>query len=110
MFGIANQLLACTALCVGTTIILREGKRKVYALVTLGPLLFVGTTTITAGIQSVRVIFLPLMANEATANARPRERRRHVILLVCVTMVICGSAWRWWALARAPKTEPILAA
>ena len=38
MFGIANQLLACTALCVGTTIILREGKKKTYALVTLGPL------------------------------------------------------------------------
>ena len=24
MFGVANQLLACTALCVGTTIVLRE--------------------------------------------------------------------------------------
>jgi carbon starvation protein len=28
MFGIANQLLACTALCVATTIILREAKRR----------------------------------------------------------------------------------
>jgi len=28
MFGIANQLLACTALCIGTTIILREGRRS----------------------------------------------------------------------------------
>src|SRR5262249_356207 len=31
MFGIANQLLACAALCVGTTIILREGSKKQYA-------------------------------------------------------------------------------
>ena len=110
MFGIANQLLACTALCVGTTIILREGKKKIYALVTLGPLLFVGTTTITAGIQSVRIIFLPLMANEATATLGLVNVVVTLILLTCVTMVIVGSAWRWWGLARAPKVEPVLAA
>ncbi len=110
MFGIANQLLACTALCVGTTIILREGKKKIYALVTLGPLLFVGTTTITAGIQSVRIIFLPLMANEATATLGLVNVVVTLILLACVTMVIIGSAWRWWGLARAPKVEPVLAA
>ena len=110
MFGIANQLLACTALCVGTTIILREGKKKIYALVTLGPLLFVGTTTITAGIQSVRIIFLPLMANEATATLGLVNVVVTLILLACVTMVIVGSAWRWWGLARAPKVEPVLAA
>jgi len=110
MFGIANQLLACTALCVGTTIILREGKRKIYALVTLGPLLFVGTTTITAGIQSVRLIFLPLIANEATATLGLVNVVVTLILLVCVTMVIVGSAWRWWGLARAPKVAPAVAA
>jgi carbon starvation protein len=109
MFGIANQLLACTALCVGTTIILREGKKKIYALVTLGPLLFVGTTTITAGIQSVRLIFVPLMASEATATLGLVNVVVTVILLACVTMVIVGSAWRWWGLARAPKVEPALA-
>jgi carbon starvation protein len=103
MFGIANQLLACTALCVGTTIILREGKKKIYALVTLFPLLFVGTTTITAGVQSVRGIFLPLMANEATATLGIVNVVVTSVLLVCVTMVIVGSAWRWWGLARAPR-------
>ena len=110
MFGIANQLLACTALCVGTTIILREGKKKIYALVTLGPLLFVGTTTITAGVQSVRIIFLPLMANEATATLGLVNVVVTLILLSCVTMVIVGSAWRWWGLARAPKVAPVGAA
>jgi hypothetical protein len=38
MFGVANQLLACTALCVGTTIVLREAPKRQYALVTLLPL------------------------------------------------------------------------
>jgi carbon starvation protein len=109
MFGIANQLLACTALCVGTTIILREGKKKSYALVTLGPLAFVGTTTMAAGFQSVRGIFLPLVANPATRTLGIVNVVVTSILLVCVAMVIVGSAWRWWGLARAPKTASILA-
>ncbi len=101
MFGIANQLLACTALCVGTTIILREAKRKIYALVTLGPLLFVGTTTITAGVESVRRIFLPLLANPATFTLGIVNVVVTVILLVCVALVIVGSAVRWWGIAKA---------
>ena len=108
MFGIANQLLACTALCVGTTIILREGKKKIYALVTLGPLAFVGTTTMAAGVQSVRGIFLPLLANPATRTLGIVNVVVTSVLLVCVTMVIVGSAWRWWGLARAPKTASLL--
>jgi carbon starvation protein len=109
MFGIANQLLACTALCVGTTIILREGKKKSYALVTLAPLVFVGTTTITAGVQSVRGIFLPLMDNPATRTLGVVNVAVTSVLLVCVTMVIVGSAWRWWGLARTPKPAEVLA-
>ena len=109
MFGIANQLLACTALCVGTTIILREGKKKIYALVTLGPLAFVGTTTMAAGVQSVRGIFLPLLANPATRTLGIVNVVVTSVLLVCITMVIVGSAWRWWGLARAPKTASLLA-
>jgi carbon starvation protein len=100
MFGIANQLLACTALCVGTTIILREGKKKAYALVTLVPLLFVASTTVTAGVESVRIIFLPLMANRATRTLGFVNVVVTSTLLVGVAMVIAGSAWRWWRLAR----------
>jgi len=105
MFGIANQLLACTALCVGTTIILREAKKKTYAIVTLGPLLFVGTTTITAGVESIRRIFLPLMAAPATRTLGLVNVAVTGILLVCVALVIVGSAIRWWGLARATKPE-----
>jgi len=107
MFGIANQLLACTALCIGTTIILREGKKKSYALVTLCPLLFVSTTTITAGVESVRRIFLPLAANPATRTIGIINVVVTCVLLVCVGMVIIGSAIRWWGLARAPRGEAL---
>ncbi len=107
MFGIANQLLACTALCIGTTIILREGKKKIYALVTLCPLLFVGTTTIAAGIESVRRIFLPLAAAPATRTIGIVNVMVTCLLLACVAMVIVGSAIRWWGLTRASRGEAL---
>jgi carbon starvation protein len=109
MFGIANQLLACTALCVGTTILLREAKKKVYALVTLAPLTFVGTTTIAAGIQSVQKIFLPMLDVPATRTTGLVNVLVTSLLLVCVTLVIVGSAIRWLRLARAPRPSEALA-
>jgi carbon starvation protein len=48
MFGIANQMLAVIALSVVTAYLANEGRTK-YLLVTVLPLLFVGTTTFTAG-------------------------------------------------------------
>ncbi len=110
MFGIANQLLACTALCVATTILLRESKRKSYALVTFLPLLFVGTTTLTAGVQSVQLLFIPMLANPATHTAGVVNVVVTSILLTCVILVIVGSAVRWWSLARAPRVAEAPAA
>jgi carbon starvation protein len=66
MFGVANQLLACTALCVGTSIVLREAPKQKYALVTLLPLAFLGTTTMAGGIESVRRIYIPMISVAAT--------------------------------------------
>ena len=57
MFGIANQLLAAIALCVGTTVIMNSGRAK-YAWVTITPLAFVATTTLTAGWRSIFDNFL----------------------------------------------------
>ncbi len=47
MFGVANQLLAALALCVGTTVILKMGKLK-YAWVTFVPMVFMFIMTVTA--------------------------------------------------------------
>ncbi|MBX3209755.1 MAG: carbon starvation protein A [Labilithrix sp.] len=105
MFGIANQLLACTALCVATTILLREAKKKRYALITIAPLVFVGTTTITAGVESVRLIFLPMLDKPATYTTGIVNVVVTSLLLGCVTLVIVGSAIRWWALYRAPLPQ-----
>jgi carbon starvation protein len=103
MFGIANQLLACAALCVGTTIILREAKRKHYAWVTLAPLCFVGITTISAGIQSVRLIYYPMTQVPATRVTGLVNSVVTSVLLVGVAFVIGGSVLRWIALWKLPR-------
>ena len=52
LFGISNQLLAVVALCLGTTVIIKMGKAK-FCFVTMAPLLFLLSVTMTAGIQKV---------------------------------------------------------
>lgn len=50
MFGVANQLLAALAFCVGTTVIIKMGKPK-YAWVTFLPMLFMFVMTMTASYE-----------------------------------------------------------
>jgi carbon starvation protein len=103
MFGVANQLLACTALCVGTTIILREAKKRRYALVTLLPLAFVGTTTLTAGVEAIRKLYIPMMAKEPTYTMGLVNVIVTSTLIGCVVLIILGSVARWISLSRAER-------
>ena len=50
MFGIANQMLAVIALSVVTTVMFNSGRGR-YAWLTILPMLFVISTTVTAGVQ-----------------------------------------------------------
>ena len=52
LFGIANQLLATVALCVGTTVIIKMGKPR-YAFVTILPLTWLGVVTMTAAFTKI---------------------------------------------------------
>lgn len=106
MFGIANQLLACAALCVGTTIILREATKKSYAWITLGPLCFVSITTITAGVQSVLTIYYPMSQAAATRVTGLVNMIVTSVLLCGVVFIIIGSVSRWLALSKARDVAP----
>ncbi len=52
LFGIANQLLAAVALCVGTTVIMKMGKAR-YAWITILPLVWLAIVTMSAGAAKV---------------------------------------------------------
>jgi len=107
MFGIANQLLACAALCVGTSIVLREAPKKKYAWITIAPLCFVGTTTITAGVQSVLRIYYPMSRVPATRVTGLVNLAVTSLLLVGVAFVIAGSVRRWLALVKRDSGLPM---
>jgi carbon starvation protein len=104
MFGVANQLLACTALAIATSILLREGRKRVYALVTVLPLVFVATTTISAAVMSITLIYLPMTRNPATSSTGWVDTGVTTGLLACIVMVIGGSAARWAKTLRSTAT------
>lgn len=101
MFGIANQLLASVALAVGTTILLKEARRPVYAWVTLGPLIFVATTTITAGLRALVEVYAPMLRDPATATMGVVNTAVTGTLLACVVAILTMSVGKWRALLRA---------
>jgi len=51
MFGIANQLLGVIALAIGTTYILHNSAKRIYALTTFIPFVFMAVTVLTSGVQ-----------------------------------------------------------
>jgi len=95
MFGIANQLLASVALAVGTTILLKESRRPVYAWVTLGPLIFVAGTTITAGLRSLFEFYVPMALVPETMTKGLVNATVTATLLACVLAILVMSARRW---------------
>ncbi|HEY6140704.1 MAG TPA: carbon starvation protein A [Thermoanaerobaculia bacterium] len=95
MFGIANQLLAALALCVGTSVILNAGRVK-YAWTTMFPLGFVTTTTLYAGWRSIFDNFLPLAwKNPEKAFTGYLDTALTVILMACVLIILVESSRAW---------------
>ena len=120
LFGIANQLLAAVALCVGTTVIIKMGKAK-YAPITIAPLIWLAIVTMTAGWQRIfspdpRLGFLTranlfestLAAGNVPAGVANAEAAQRIILndridaavtaffMISVIIIIADSAKEWY--------------
>ncbi len=96
LFGISNQLLAAVALSVGTTLIIRRGKRQ-HAWVTLVPLAWLLVITTTAAWQKLfhadpRIGFLSHAAalRDGLATAADPATTGRLILNANINAVLCG--------------------
>jgi carbon starvation protein len=127
LFGIANQLLAAVALCVGTTVIIKMGKAR-YAPITLLPLGWLVIVTMVGGWAKIfsddpRLGFLAharLLSDELASGVLPRgasdaaaagrmifnDRLDAAVagfFMLAVIVILADSAKEWVAIIRGRK-------
>ena len=126
LFGIANQLLAVIALCLGTTVLIKMGRKR-YAWTTAIPLIFLTAVTFTAGLQKIfgtwpagKFGFLDIAKDRAVklaAGGTPEQVKlwkteifnNHLdaavagFFLVMVAVILAGSIREWMKLLTGRK-------
>ena len=120
LFGIANQLLAAVALCVGTTILIKMGRAR-FAWVTLVPLAWLVAVTMTAGWLKV---FSPdpklgFLAQAAAFEGSTNPNAGRIIFnarldagvallfVSIVAVLLATSVWEWW-LVLSRRKQPVI--
>jgi len=129
LFGIANQLLAATALAAATTLFVKSDRAR-FAFTTALPLAWLLSVTMTAGWQKIfhadrRIGFLAqadYLSAQLTAHAiRPEKiaETQQLILnnrldaavtalfMALVAIVVLDAARVWWRTLRGPGPEPV---
>jgi len=124
LFGIANQLLAATALALATTLLVKS-ERPRFALLTVAPLFWLLSVTMTAGWQKIlhadrRIGFLAqadwLASQLAEGLIAPdKVRETHTLIfnnrldaavtalfMVLVAVVVLDAGRVWWRVLRGP--------
>lgn len=96
MFGTGNQLLATIALAVTTTFLINMGKQK-YAWITAIPMCFVGVTTLSAGVLSIKNIFWPLTRQPGQVFTGYLDSGLITIFIAGVVLVVFSAVRRWIA-------------
>lgn len=94
MFGIANQLLAVLALALVTTWLVNTGRGR-YCWVTIPPMLFVTTTTMTAGVQMVTYTF-PGMIQSGRALTGGLSMAFAIFIMASAACLMVMAVARWF--------------
>jgi carbon starvation protein len=128
LFGIANQLLAATALALATTLFVKS-ERPAFALLPLAPLVWLLSVTMTAGWQKIfdpdrRIGFLAqaeYLVTQLAQGAVPPEKigQTHTLIfnnrldaavtalfMALVAIVVLDAARVWWRALRGPGIAP----
>ena len=94
MFGTTNQTLSGLALAIGTTVILRIGKKKIYALITFIPCVLITVTTFAAAIMNVRTYL---------SKGQMLNVCLSVAITVLVVIIIADNVRVWFKLLQTDK-------
>ena len=110
LFGMANQMLACVALCVATTMLINSNKAK-YAWVTAVPMAFIAVIEMTAGYQNIAINYWPMTQNPETSFNGYLNTLIVAALMTGLTIVIVGSARKWYRVLvkQEPHSSPMAA-
>lgn len=109
MFGIANQMLAVIALAVVTTVMVNAGRGR-YAPLTILPMCFVISTTLTAGYQMIVGPFSVMVRDGWSAGGLNHRLVQGVLnigftvfVIAAVIVILAQAITRW--VNRRPKVE-----
>ena len=105
LFGTGNQLLATIALAVTTTFLVNMGKAR-YAWLTAIPMVFVGATTLTAAVLSIRNIFWPMAMKPGTQFTGYLDSVLMSIFVVGVLLVVFEAGRRCWSTLHGKPIPP----
>jgi carbon starvation protein len=129
LFGIANQLLAATALAAATTLLVKSG-RAPFGFLTALPLAWLLTVTMTAGFQKIfhpdrRIGFLAqadFLSRELASGSIPAAKVLETqtiifnnrldaavtaLFMALVAVVVLDAARVWWTTLRGPRPQPV---
>ncbi len=110
LFGMANQMLACVALCVATTMLINANKAK-YAWVTGVPMAFIAVIEMTAGYQNIAINYWPMTSDPATSFNGYLNTLIVAALMIGLAIVIVGSTRKWYRVLvkQEPHSSPMAA-
>lgn len=106
MFGTANQLLASIALAVGTSFIINRGLLR-YAWITMVPFIFVGFTTIYAGVTNMLNIYIPQISDDAKWVQGSINLALTLLIMGCAFTVFYYAVRQWIAAYREKKPKTV---
>ncbi len=96
MFGTANQLLATIALTIGTSFLINRGKVR-YAWITIIPMLFVGVTTLIAGISNMTNIYYPMLFTGKTMIQGIINLSLTGLIIISLFIIVMNAVPNWIA-------------